>query len=32
MREIRDVQTSIFDSYAQHEHGQMLYSLSELLD
>ena len=32
MRESRAVQTSIFDSYSQNEHGQMLSSLSDLLD
>ena len=32
MRESRAVQSSIFDSYSQNEHGQMLCSLSDLLD
>jgi len=32
MRETRAVQTSIFDSYSQNEHGQMLCELSSLLD
>lgn len=32
MRESRAVQGSIFDSYSQNEHGQMLCSLSDLLD
>lgn len=32
MRESRSVQRSIFDSYSQNEHGQMLSSLSDLLD
>lgn len=32
MRETRAVQTSIFDSYSQNEHSQMLLLLSNLLD
>ena len=32
MRESRSVQNSIFDSYSQNEHGQMLCLLSDLLD
>ena len=32
MRESRAVQSSISDSYSQNEHGQMLCSLSDLLD
>lgn len=32
MRESRAVQGSIFDPYSQNEHGQMLCSLSDLLD
>lgn len=32
MRETRNVQTSIFDFYSEHEHGRMLVKLSEILD
>lgn len=32
MRETRTVQSSIFDSYSQHEHGVRLSELSQLLD
>jgi len=32
MQESRAVQSSIFDSYSQNEHGQMVCSLSDLLD
>ena len=32
MRETRNAQSSIFDFYAEHEHGYQLRNLSELLD
>lgn len=32
MRETRTVQSNIFDSYSQHEHGVRLSELSQLLD
>lgn len=32
MREIRNAQASIFDFYAEHEHGRQLKTLSDLLD
>lgn len=32
MRETRSVQPSIFDFYSEHEHGNMLANLSQLLD